>query len=65
MSSDDDGDLIGEVFAAQHDFESFATNDGFIDQAYYDAEQGVAVKDYHLEWVDALENNQSYYSVYR
>lgn len=50
--------MFGEVFAAQHDFESFATNDGFVDQDYYDPEHGVLVKDYHLEWVEALENNQ-------
>lgn len=58
MSSDSDDDMIGEVIMAKRSFEEFATNDKFIDQDYYDTESGVVVKDYHLEWVDALENNQ-------
>jgi len=57
-SGSNGGDMIGEVIQAKRGFEDFATNDKFIDQDYYDTENGVVVKDYHLEWVDALENNQ-------
>jgi len=55
MSSDE---MIGDVILAKRDFKDFATNDGFIDQDYYSTEYGLVIKDYHLEWVDALENNQ-------
>jgi len=58
MSPDSDDDMIGDVIMAKRSFEEFATNDKFVDQDYYDTESGVVVKDYHLEWVDALENNQ-------
>lgn len=43
---------------AKQDFEEFAQNDKFIDQDYYSVEHGVQIKDYHMEWVRALENNQ-------
>lgn len=56
--SSEDGDILGDVIMAKRDFEEFATNDKFIDQGYYSAEHGLVIKDYHLEWVDALENNQ-------
>jgi len=50
--------VMDDVLAAKYDFEEFATNDKFIDQGYYDSEDGVVVKDYHMEWVNALEDNQ-------
>jgi len=49
---------IGEVIEAKRSFENFATNDKFIDQDYYSTDTGVIVKDYHKEWIGALENNQ-------
>jgi len=51
-------DKFAEVIQAKRSFKEFATNDNFVDQDYYDTETGVVIKDYHLEWVDALENNQ-------
>lgn len=57
MSSDSDS-VIADVIQAKRSFEEFATNDKFIDQGYYDSENGVVVKDYHMEWVNGLENNQ-------
>jgi len=56
--TDDSDNVIGDVIQAKRSFEEFATNDKFIDQGYYDSENGVVVKDYHMEWVDALEDNQ-------
>jgi hypothetical protein len=49
---------IGEVIEAKRSFENFATNDKFIDQDYYSTDTGVIVKNYHKEWIGALENNQ-------
>jgi|AKVG01.1.fsa_nt_gi hypothetical protein len=53
-----EGANVGQVIEAKTSFESFATNDNFIDQDYYSTESGVIIKDYHKEWVGALENNQ-------
>lgn len=46
---------LADVVRARRSFEEFATNDKFIDQDYYPGEEGVTIKDYHEEWVDALE----------
>ena len=54
----DSEEMLDDVMAAKFSFEEFATNDKFIDQGYYDSESGVVVKDYHMEWVNALESNQ-------
>lgn len=50
-------DKIEEVLAAKGSFESFAKNDNFIDQDYYNENGGVVLKDYHLDWVEALEEH--------
>jgi len=51
-------DKIGDVIMAKRDFEFFATHDKFVDQEYYSTEHGVLVKDYHNEWIDALEEHE-------
>jgi len=53
-----EGADVGEVIEAKRSFEHFATNDNFIDQDYYSPDTGVIIKDYHKEWVGALEEHQ-------
>lgn len=55
-SSDNSGPEVSEVLRARDDFEYFATHDEFIDQSHYPGNQ-VVIKDFHKEWIDALENN--------
>lgn len=47
---------VSEVLRARNDFEYFATHPKFIDQTHYPGDQ-VVVKDFHMEWVEAMENN--------
>jgi len=48
---------IADVVRAKQSFESFALNDDFIDQGYYDQNGGVVLKDYHRDWVEKLEKH--------
>jgi hypothetical protein len=48
---------IADVVRAKQSFESFALNDDFIDQSYYDQNGGVVLKDYHKDWVEKLEKH--------
>lgn len=52
------GAEVSEVLKAKRDFEYFAKHPKFVDQDYYPGGE-VALKDYHLEWVEALENNDN------
>jgi len=57
MSSDsEDGPDVSEVLKARRDFEYFATHPKFVDQDYYPGNE-VKVKEFHNEWVEAVENN--------
>jgi len=61
-SQDDSGNgqqvPVSEVLRAKNDFEYFATHPKFIDQDYYPGGE-VQLKDYHLEWVEALEDHDN------
>jgi hypothetical protein len=50
-------DKIGDVIQAKQSFEFFAKNESFIDQDYYNQNDGIQLTDYHNDWIEALENH--------